>query len=113
MAVAGSTSRVDECRIVSELDRWLAAYRSGFAIGIDPTSMIQRARDEVQALCVERDAWKHKVWSDRSKLGHRVAKTRADALEEAAALCERMPGDDEAAYRFAAKAIRALLKDGP
>jgi len=96
---------------VTELDRWLAAYRSGYAVGIDPESMIQRARDEVQALCVERDAWKHKARSDRSKLGHRVAKTRADALEEAAALCERIQGDDEAAYRFAAKAIRALLTD--
>jgi hypothetical protein len=93
---------MNEPDIVAELDEWLA---DPYPTHWQP--MIQCARDEIVAL-------RENVHIKPLELI--AAKARAEALEEAAALCERVADhgfpDNEGVRRRLARSIR-LLKDKP
>lgn len=83
--------------IVAELDRWLDRNPMTDRV-LTLAALVQRARDEIVSLRKLTDGdW---VWKQ-------ITDTRDQALEEAARLCERVPGDPQHGDFFAA-AIRAL-----
>jgi len=51
---------------------------------------MQRYRDEIDTLRIERDQWKHKARSEAAAARHREARARAAALEEAARECDTL-----------------------
>lgn len=89
--------------VVAEVDRWLASPERLFEATVSCV-LLQAARDEIVGL---RASLEH---HDRLVITAVVVATpaiRAEALEEAARLCERVPGDPKHGDFFAA-AIRAL-----
>lgn len=94
--------------IVMEVDRWLALPASLREATVSH-AMLQAARDEIMALRALLD--RH----DRLVIKAVAVATpaiRNEALEEAARLCERVPGDPQHGDFFA-KAIRALRDRAP
>lgn len=97
--------------IVTELDRYLVRDETvGF------TEMVQRARDEIVALRGYRDECERQFQEQVAATGRlfdRLWLARAEALEEAARVCEGgyTTGSTASTLKAVAKAIRALKEE--
>jgi hypothetical protein len=96
--------------IVAVLDRWLDYWRSPRGENEDLAIMARRARDEIVALRKQLDDALRREYASRQTQvlpgwTDALRQTRAEALEEAALVCER---SGAGGCFSAARAIRAL-----